>query len=140
MKIKTSNLPKTSKTLQKKKLKNSEPKNQDKASKLDQEWTEKNHSVDELVKSANTKAIKIIQGEMVYLKEREKEINQKVIKIQDKQKKLLKPILEEEDKIWKELSKKYDHLEPYFSLINRLDEFSYAYSPHKPMKEQAQGL
>lgn len=113
---------------------------QDKAGKLDQEWTEKNHSIDELVKSANTKAIRIIQGEMEHLKKREKEINQKVIKIQDKQRKLLKPILEEEDKMWKELSKKYDHLKSYFSLINRLDEFSYAYSPHRPMKEQAQGL
>lgn len=113
---------------------------QDKASKLDQEWTEKSRSIDELVKSANTKAIKIIQGEMEYLKEREKEINQKVIKIQDKQRKLLKPILEEVDKIWKELGRKYNHLEPYFSLKNSLSEFTYTYSPHKPEKEQTHGL
>lgn len=113
---------------------------QEKASKLDQEWNEKNNSISDLIKDGNTKAIKVIEAHMRRLKDKEKQINQKVGRIQKEQKKLLQPILDEREKLLKELGKKYDHLKPYFSLKNRLDEFSFSYSPHKPEKEQALGL
>jgi len=122
------------------KLENDKRTLQDKAGKLDQEWTQKSNSIPDLIKDGNTKAIKIIEVLMIQLKDKEKQINQKVVKIQNEQKKFLQSISEETEEVLKELSKKYDHLKPYFSLINRLDEFSYTYSPHKPTKEQAQGL
>jgi len=113
---------------------------QDKQSKLDQEWNQKNNSIADLIKDGNRKAIKIIEADMERLKDNEKQINPKVVRIQNEQKKLLQSILDEMEQILKQLSKKYDHLKPYFSLINPLDEFSYTYSPHKPIKEQALGL
>jgi len=113
---------------------------QDKAGKLDQEWTQNSNSIPDLIKDGNTKAIKIIEGQMIQLKDKEKQINQKVVRIQNQQKKLLQPILEEMGEVLKEQSTKYNHLKPYFSLINPLDEFGYAYSPHKPEKEQSRGL
>ena len=122
------------------KLENDKRELQDKQSKLDQEWNQKNNSIADLIKDGNRKAIKIIEADMERLKDNEKQINPKVVRIQNQQKKLLQPILEEMEGILKQLSTKYDHLKPYFSLINPLDEFSYTHSPHKPIKEQAIGL
>jgi len=113
---------------------------QEKTSKLDQEWNMKNNSIPDLIKDGNRKAIKIIEADMGRLKDKEEQFNQKVGKIQKEQKKLLQPILNEREKLLKELGEKYNHLKPYFSLINRLDEFEYTHSPHKPEKEQALGL
>jgi len=113
---------------------------QNEVSNLDYELTQKNNSIPELTKQKKTKATKIIKAEMERLKEKQKENHQKTLKIQDKQRNMLKAINAEENEIWKELGKKYDHLKPYFSLKNRLDEFGLSKSPHKPEKEQALGL
>lgn len=124
---------------------------QNEVSNLDYALTQKSNSLAELIKQKNnssskllkqktTKAIKAIEAEINQLKEKQKENHQKTLKIQDKQRKMLKQIIKEENEILKELGKKYDHLKPYFSLKNRLDEFGLSYSPHKPEKEQALGL
>lgn len=113
---------------------------QDKAGKLDQEWNQQKNSIPDLIKEGNTQAIKIIEAGMTILKDKEKLINQKVSRIENQQKKLLQPTLDEKKKLLNELGKKYEHLKPYFSLNNRLDEFSSSYSPHKPEKDQVFGL
>ena len=38
-----------------------------------------------------------------------------------------------------ELGSKYKHLEPYFCMLERLPEFRFTYSPHKPKEDQVIG-
>ena len=124
---------------------------QNEVSNLDHALTQKSNSLSELIKQKNnssakllkqktTKAIKAIEAEMGRLKEQQKENHQRTLEIQDEQRKMLKVINEKEDEIWKELGIKYDHLIPYYSLKNKLDEFEYKKSPHIPKEKQPDGL
>lgn len=124
---------------------------QNEVSNLDHALTQKSNSLSELIKQKNnssakllkqktTKAIKAIEAEMGRLKEQQKENHQRTLEIQDEQRKMLKVINEKEDEIWKELGIKYDHLIPYYSLKNKLDEFEYKKSPHIPKEKQPAGL
>ena len=124
---------------------------QNEVSNLDHALTQKSNSLSELIKQKNnssakllkqktTKAIKAIEAEMGRLKEQQKENHQRTLEIQDEQRKMFKAINEKEDEIWKELGIKYDHLIPYYSLKNKLDEFEYKKSPHIPKEKQPDGL
>ena len=138
---------------------------QNEVSNLDHALTQKSNSLSELIKQKNIssakllkqktiKAIKTIEAEMERLKEKQKAIeaemerlkeqqkenHQRTLEIQDEQRKMFKAINEKEDEIWKELGIKYDHLIPYYSLKNKLDEFEYKKSPHIPKEKQPDGL
>ncbi len=105
------------------KLENEKIKLQDNASKLRQELNQMNNQINDLVKEGNTKAIKVIHGQMNKLKEKEKGINQKAVKIQNEQNQIWGPSHKEAIDIQGKLNQKYNHLKPYFSMKNKLSEF-----------------
>lgn len=105
------------------KLENEKIKLQDNASKLRQELNQMEKQINDLVKEGNTKAIKVIHGQMNKLKEKEKRINQKAVKIQNEQNQMGRPFRKEAIDIQGKLNQKYNHLKPYFSMKNKLSEF-----------------
>jgi len=65
-------------------------------------------------------------------------INKQILKLQDEREKITKPIKNEISSMQNVLSKKHDHLKPYFCRINGLQDFSYIDSPHG--LEESKGL
>lgn len=71
-----------------------------------------------------------------------KPINEEILKLQTKRKKIIQPLNEEKTKIQNELNRKYEHLDPYFCSLSghRLSSFAFSDIPHKPKEEQKHGL
>jgi len=82
----------------------------------------------------------INQKKMKETRQKRAPITHKILALQEKREKILKPLQEKRNQIQKELGDKYKHLEPYFCMLQRLPEFGFTCSPHKPIKDQVIGI
>jgi len=108
--------------------------------KLDQEWNTMNTWIEKEKQSDKPvrNAIQIKRGLMYANKEKQKEINKKIIKIQNKMQEIKEPYTKKINKINEELQTKFTHLCYSYCPLNPLSEFNLYDNPHLPKEDRFQ--